>query len=404
VSLSLSQVPRGQAVQKLAEQAGWGVLLRSPSSAEQIDLHVEDQPADQVLELLLSDGRYLATRQGTLISIRPDDAPARPEPAEPESSAAATPSASAQPPPALAATASVKTPPEPSGSASAAPSSSATADEREPESKRGEDRFVTVGSDRVGADEVVHDLVVMGGAVEVEGTVTGDLTVLGGSATVRSGAEVLGDAVAIGGSLDIEDGAHVAGDVGVVGGSLRRGEKARVGGRSTEIHRDEGHDGRALGFARHLGGAITNTALLFVLGVVLIALGGRRMRVLQVEVASRPARSFALGIVGVLAAVAITVALCITVIGIPVAIIGVLLAVFAAYAGICAVLAAVGAALTRHRSPSPYVHLAVGCLVYLLLGWIPYVGGFFTAAVVLAGIGVLVSTRLGRQSAATRQN
>jgi hypothetical protein len=71
------------------------------------------------------------------------------------------------------------------------------------------------------------------------------------------------------------------------------------------------------------------------------------------------------------------------VIGIPFAVVGILTGVFAAYAGICGVPAALGAALVRHKSVNPYVHLAVGCLVYLVLGaipWVGWVGGVVTAS------------------------
>jgi hypothetical protein len=39
------------------------------------------------------------------------------------------------------------------------------------------------------------------------------------------------------------------------------------------------------------------------------------------------------------------------------------------------------------------VHLALGCIVYLALGAIPFVGKFVTVAVVMIGLGALVSTR-----------
>jgi hypothetical protein len=67
--------------------------------------------------------------------------------------------------------------------------------------------------------------------------------------------------------------------------------------------------------------------------------------------------------------------------------------VLGAYAGICAALTAVGAALFCHKTSSPYVHLAVGCAIYLPLSSIPFVGTLVTVVVALIGFGALVGTR-----------
>jgi hypothetical protein len=72
----------------------------------------------------------------------------------------------------------------------------------------------------------------------------------------------------------------------------------------------------------------------------------------------------------------------------------VLLGVFSVYASMAAVLTMVGAAVTGHKSTNPYVHLAAGCVLFLLAGLIPYIGGLVTAAVILVAIGTLVTTRL----------
>jgi hypothetical protein len=403
VSVEVHGVSRAEAIRKLADAAGWSVVLRAPPG-DPVDLHVKDQPAGKVLELLLGDARYVASREGTLVSI------AR-EGAEPPA------------PPAPSALAVLPLPPAPPAapSAPAAPSLDAAPEAPEPTAgpslsavveTGGEDRVVTGGSLKIEKGDTVHDVVVMGGSVDVWGKVTGDLAVLGGSARVHDGAHVRGDATAVGGALTIEDGARVDGDVGVVGGSLRRGDHAQVGGvsrhgkhgRSVRLgvrSPDDDLDGGAAarrgislaGLARDAGGALTRSALLFVFGAVFLALATRRMESLQAEVAARPMRSFALGIVGALAAFVALVALCVTVVGIPFAFVALLLGAIAAYVGICAVLTTAGGALLGHRTKNPYVHLAAGCALLLVLGAIPYVGGLLTAAVVLVGIGALVATR-----------
>jgi hypothetical protein len=71
----------------------------------------------------------------------------------------------------------------------------------------------------------------------------------------------------------------------------------------------------------------------------------------------------------------------------------VMVAVVAGYAGAAAALTALGAALMNHRSSSPYVHLAVGCALYLVASSVPWVGQYVTLTLALFGLGVLVATR-----------
>jgi len=414
VTLSVKQLPRSEALRRLADKAGWSLVVISPSN-ELVGIHAKNQPPIMVLEALLADGRYVANRKGSLIRIAQEGAS--------ESKASSQPAADER------AATSVESPASSgSGSTALAPAAtdsvasqrSLTEQRRKAErqarkqkrrkeklarkkakkerkekkkakkkKKHGDDRFVTGGSETIEADEVIGDMVVLGGAVELFGTITGDLVVVGGSAILHEGAEIYGDAVAVGGVVDIADGARVSGDLAVFGGDIRRHEGAVVNGDSVNFG-----GGGSRSWLSKIGGAMTGTALLFVFGVVLLALASRRMERLQVELAARPARCFGLGIVGALGALGLFIALCITVIGIPVALVALLVSIFAIYASMCAGLTATGAALVRHRSTNPYVHLAVGCLVYLVVGFVPFVGGLFTAALVLAGIGVLVATRL----------
>jgi len=244
---------------------------------------------------------------------------------------------------------------------------------------------------------------VFGGHAEVLGTVTGDLSVFGGSARVHDGAKVLGTATVVGGEMHIDDGAVVDHDVGVVGGHLDRkadddqswgigsvpgkpGKRDHTAEKSSTKHAFEE-------WTEHAGSSLSAAALLFVFGAVVIALATDRSRLLRVEVAARPMRTFALGVVGTLGALAVFVALCVTIIGIPVALVGLVLFVVASYAGVSAVLTTAGEAVLRHRTDSPYVHLAFGCAIYLVLQLVPFIGSWVSVALALVGIGVMVATR-----------
>ena len=393
VTLSLEGQSRSQALRALADKAGWSVVAELPTGTP-IELHVRDQNPNKVLDLLLADGRWVAQRDGSLISIAPD----RSEPA-----AAPAPTAAPASPPAPSAEPAPTAAPAPSATPAAGSTSPADVDEV---TERGEDRVVTGGNTTVGREEIVRDVVVVGGEADVSGTVTGDMSVMGGEATIRKGAHVHGDASVLGGELTIEDGARVDGDVGVLGGELTRGAKARIGGKvsskggSVRIDLGDGHDKPRgdrgwtfKGMLHDAGSATTRMAVLFVFGAVLLGLATRRMESLEAEVVARPMRSFGLGIVGLLAGAVSFIALCITVIGIPIALVAVILAVFAGFAGVCAVLTAAGAALVRHRSTNPYVHLGVGCVLFLVTGAIPFVGPLVTMVVMFIGLGIVVATR-----------
>jgi hypothetical protein len=263
--------------------------------------------------------------------------------------------------------------------------------------KKGEDRFVTGSNLTIAKDETAHDVTVLGGNLEIFGTTTGDVSITGGNVTVHRDAKVRGDLGAMGGNVNVEDGAEIDGDVNVVGGNLNRGEHAMIGGDIVRTDSDEKSDhsdeGKSSHLLRDIGGAITRSAFLFIFGAILLALGTRRMETLRTEMAARPMRSFAMGVVGVLASVVFFVVLCITVIGIPVAFIGVFLALFGGYAGAIAALTTLGEALVRHKTTNTYVHLAVGCAIFLVASSLPFVGSFVTAAVALTGYGVFVATR-----------
>ena len=76
VSLDLDNVPRAEAVKRLASAAGWSVVVNAPKG-DLVSLHVEDQPASKVLDLLLADARYVARRDDKRIAISVDDGLAR---------------------------------------------------------------------------------------------------------------------------------------------------------------------------------------------------------------------------------------------------------------------------------------------------------------------------------------
>jgi hypothetical protein len=356
VSLDVSGVPRAQALRKLADAAGWSLVVHEPAG-DSVDVHVKGQAANKVLELLLDDGDYVAKRDGTLVSIERDKA------GQPDGAAVE---------------------PAPDGSAAG-------------EHKRPRDRTVMGGSVHIRRGETAGDVTVFGGNLDVDGDVTGDVTVFGGNVQVNEGGHVHGDATVFGGRLALAKGSHLDGDVSTVGGTLERAAGAQVGGSVGNDDDDCDHCDHASheddSPRAHFMNGIRLAAVLYVIGTILLALGGGRMMVLRAEMAARPMRSIALGFVGSLASVVIFVALCVTIIGIPIAVVALLVAIFAVLGAMTAVLGVTGEALLRHKTENPYVHLALGCALFVAVSWIPWVGSLVGGALVLAGIGVLVATR-----------
>jgi hypothetical protein len=378
VSLDVSGASRSEAVKRVADAAGWSIVTDGVGSGN-VDLHIKDQPAGRILDLVLDDGSYVATRDGDLVRIR------RAEPA-----AAATPAPAAPPVPVAPAAPEQK-------------AEKADKDENPLKGDRGEDRTIFGSNVTIEANETVKDVSVFGGNVDVLGHVTGDLTVLGGNVHVKGAGHVDGDASLLGGNLTLDDGTSVGKDVSVLGGNFSRADGAKVGGevqlnqnkkhKNISIKLDEDERPGVTGFLSRVGHRLTNMAILFVFGTILLALAAGRMESMRVEVAARPMRTFALGVVSFIGACIATVILCVTIIGIPLAVVGVLLAVFAGYAGATAALTTFGAAVLQHRTQSPYVHLAFGCLALFIIGWIPVIGGLASLLVGAVGFGAIIATR-----------
>jgi hypothetical protein len=401
VTLDLDRTPRDEAVKRLAAAAGWSLVSTVPPG-EPIDIHVRGQRAGKILDLLLTDGDYVATRDEGLLSVR-RVAPGQALPP-------ATPVVGAVPPvPPVPPVPAGDDPPEPAEP----PEPPEPPDPPEPPASphhdhgsrdHGADREVFGNNLRIEKSEVVNNVSVVGGNVDVLGTIKGDLVVTSGNIIIRREARVMGDVTAMSGNVTIEDHARVDGDVGTVGGVLKRGAQAEIHGDIKVDDRDHGNSkpdtasegSNGSGLRRALndaGDAVTGAALLFVFGAVLLSLATSRMEKLKVEIASRPMRSFAMGVVAVLGWFGLTIALCITVVGIPLAFVNIIGGIVALFAGLAATLETLGSALLGHKTKNPYVHLAFGCGLFLVVGALPFVGDLAKLAVVLVGLGSVASTR-----------
>lgn len=350
VSLSLTDVPRTEAIRRLANEAGWSVVQQGVGQ-EPVSLSVRDEPADKVLFMLLSGQDGVVERDGSLVSIRGLSATAVNTQDD-------------------AATAPLATPTKPDA-----------------------DLFVPERG-HVGKGQSVRDVFVFGSVV-IEGTVTGSVVVFGGKARFEKGARVREDVVAFGGSLDIEDGVEIGGDVAALFGTLKRGAALS---QSCVACVDEKHDPWAK-FFETLFGNLASAAVAWMLGALLIAFAPLRVEQLRGEIERRPWRNIGLGLLGALGLFLAVATLAITIIGIPLAIVVVVLSLVATYLAFCVVPLTLGRRMAGSRSQNPYAHQALGCVLLFLVLSVPVVGGLLSFAGTLLALGALVRTRGTLQTA-----
>lgn len=288
----------------------------------------------------------------------------------------------------------------------------------------------------------VEGVVVAGGEINVDGTLSQDLVATGGSIEVASATSIGGDAIVSGGTLsingtiggslavagaEIEIDARIGGDAEVRGGSVTfapgtviTGDLTywsedsvdipsgmTVGGSVTELEGDQDFDledstgfsfwGWALvGVAIWLGAVVA----LLVFGAVILAvfpgLLGRSTEALSVDL------GMSLG-VGFAALVSVPVGLVMlmaTVIGIPLALFG--LALYAVLVGLALVAICQFAGLktvTALKGPSSTATLsrrigwtAIGFVLFLVVGSLPFVGNLLQFLALAAGFGALAMT------------
>jgi cytoskeletal protein CcmA (bactofilin family) len=293
----------------------------------------------------------------------------------------------------------------------------------------------------VGPDERTGDLTATGGAVEVHGTVDGDLEAYGGRVVVAENATVTGNVNAYGGVVRIAGtvegqvvayggrivqtpsatvreslgavtgtatvGGRVRGDVTAVAGRLELTSTAAVGGDVThegsiETAPGASVDGRTrrirdlgIGPAPPSGAspALIVYGLLnnLVFGALLLyGLGGFSQSVVDQAVLD-PLSSVGYGLATALAAPLLVVALLCSLVGLPVAL--VIALALPAFGWIGAVYGrfAVGAWLLSYTDvEQPRAGLVAGVVLVGLVGRLPYVGPFVRGAVLVLGLGALV--------------
>ena len=262
------------------------------------------------------------------------------------------------------------------------------------------------------------DIVKFGGSVKIDEneTVSGDVAVIGGSASIEG--EVTGDAVVVGGSMKLGPRANVHRDVTVVGGSLDRADGAIIGGKVTEVGLGDailgGQERRAWRYGPWWGftltpyisfaGTLARVALVMLLaGIVLLV---ARMPVQQIadRAAAEPLKSWAIGFLAELlfgpVLVLTVIVLAVSIIGIPllllvpVAIVAGLVVSLVGFTGVAYHIGRTLEGRFDQLRERPYVSTLLGIVVIvsplLLARVIGLIGGLGLVAGILLFAGIVV--------------
>jgi hypothetical protein len=239
----------------------------------------------------------------------------------------------------------------------------------------------------------------VGRDVLVEGATRGPVVSLLADVDVRG--EVEGDVVALGGDVELEEGARVHGDVVALGGLVRG--RAPVDGRvlGTASLGILGIPGAGQA-AQSLGMRLIQVGVWMLAVGLLIALAPRLVRESGTELARRPVRIVAVGVLALvvwLAVTALGVAFAGTPLGVGVLVVVVAVILMAKLLGVAAVAWLGGRWIApvlpvRLRGEAPRSGVALLCLALVAL--LPLAGEVVWMAVNLAGIGAAVAAPLGR--------
>jgi hypothetical protein len=246
----------------------------------------------------------------------------------------------------------------------------------------------------VGRNERVEgDVVVFGDSADIDGEVTGDVTVFGERLRLGPDAVVRGDVNAIGGNLDRAEGAQIMGELNEVGRGEMRG--------------DWNFGGNMLGgvWSRiwGVGATIFRLTFLILVALIIAAFGRNAVERIAARTVATPVRSGLIGLAGQIlflpVLVLTVIVLAVSIVGIPLLILvpfAVLLLMLVALIGFVGVAYQVGgrvAAKFGWNAMSVYAAVAIGVGaigVMTLLGKLGGLAAGFFIGAPLTGIGYVI--------------
>lgn len=277
-------------------------------------------------------------------------------------------------------------------------------------------------------EEVRGDAYVAGGRVEIDGRVRGDLLAAGGEVWVRGqvdqdvrvvGGEVTIDSqvdrnvTVVGGRVTVTEDAMIAGNLVAAGGEVRVSDRAQIVGKQVvktppqEKRETQGSQlfepmQQALGI---IAGVITVVKWLstLVMGLLLVAVFPKCVTKMTDRAKKKPGRGLLWGAVFSLVAPVIGILLLFTVIGLPLGLLTLVALGVAWYIGKLVAMVYAGRYVMGKisskklnifaKGPNLYVSFLIGIVLFLVLGFIPFLGWFVKLLLVWIGLGALVQEK-----------
>jgi hypothetical protein len=247
---------------------------------------------------------------------------------------------------------------------------------------------VKIGSDlTVEEGTKVHNVLVIGGQITVEGTVENRVIDIGGSV-------VLGNTAVVGGN------------VFCLGGIIVRGRGAEVRGSVTEINSNDISQAVTNALSEEWEGwswifAIISMSIflgLLIITVVTVLLLPKPVRLISDVIKEKPFKVTVWGLGGLVLIVPLAVLLAISVVGIVLIPLEMTIVLCTVLIGFIAVSQLVGRKLfsiLKRNDQSMMCETIWGLMILWLIGWIPYVGWMVKVCAIVLGMGGVLLTRFG---------
>jgi hypothetical protein len=243
------------------------------------------------------------------------------------------------------------------------------------------------GSVVIASQEIVDNVIVIGGDATVEGTITGTLVVVGGDAIVTG--TVMEDITVVIGTLDLGTDARVN-DVSIIRGDLVRDPGAVVGGTITQGDYQVNFWDWGVFWAFMWAGM---TLVVVTAGVLFAAVGGRQLKQIGSTIGRAPGPTILGVIVAWIVLPMLMVPVMLTIVGIPLSF-GYFMFVLPVFWFLGYIVAGtqLGRAIWRTRADdaNPYLPAMLGLVILQLITIIPVLGGLIAFLAGVAGSGALL--------------
>jgi hypothetical protein len=246
---------------------------------------------------------------------------------------------------------------------------------------------------------VTGSVFVLGGNLNADGEIGGDLVVIGGNASLGNTAVVKGDAVTLGGNID-RDGATIEGD--------------EIRGENVTIPFDFEFDKlvldelvrvpmRAFRFSlqTRVLAYMFQSFVLAALAVLIVMIWPSATKKIGAALVRQPATSAGIGILTAIVAPVLIIVMIVTICLLPVGLLGVVVLLVAGLLGLVSIGQEVGQRIAQalEQEIQPIVVAGIGTLVVALVvlgfGFIPCIGWLAPALVGAYGLGGVILTRFG---------